>query len=82
MIFKVISCSLSESNGVIGMRDCVASKGEMYYFVVISNYLRMGEAWDLTVSIFMMCGKLYCGLFMNFYMFIFYASLYAVFEFL
>ncbi len=42
---------------MVGMRDGVASKGEKYYFVVISGYLRMGEAQDTAVSI--LCGAGY-----------------------
>lgn len=33
------------------MRNGGASKGEKDYFVIISGYLRMGEAQDITISI-------------------------------
>lgn len=36
--------------------DGVASKGEKYYFVIISGYLRMGEAQDITVNILCVAG--------------------------
>lgn len=32
------------------MRDSVAPKGEKYYFVIISSYLRTGEAQDIIIS--------------------------------
>lgn len=40
------------------MRDGVAPKGEKYYFVIISGYLRMGEAQNMTISLLCVAGSI------------------------
>ena len=65
---------------MISMRDGVAPKGEKYYFVIISGHLKDGRG-SRHYNQYIICSRLCCGLFMNFYKFVFYASIYILFVF-